>query len=492
VWTGPKMGASTSLAVPEHRNRAGRIRMSEENVFDVGLNLVGGDTPFARQLPFFNWFYPFDLDGDRASSALVALGNVAWSSIRRCAVYIHIPFCDTICTFCPFTRGKYGAKGEVNDYVDAVIREIQLKRSYVGKLHVDSVFIGGGTPSVLEPAQILKLGDCVSTYFDMTKTTEFAVEVEVKSVTPEKLRAFRQIGVNRVSFGVQTFSKPHRSVLRLDAELLQIKRTAEWVNGLFPYTNVDMIYGMAGQEIDDVIKDADCAIQLGTTSIDFYPLNNLAAQIRMHTGFKAEGFRRLNAAERLDQRGQIARHMLARNYHRINGYGYALGNGAPSGIIQTTPKFLYHDILYGYSDDAVVGYGSSAITHAPGYNVYNAAGRAEYVEGVLGRNTLPCSAFAVRDSSEKGVVMFPYRGAVHKGRVPWASVPCDTADALRELIRSGLVKERPATLEVTELGWLFYVNLMYFLMPHEGKVWISKRIAARIAAGHECELTELH
>jgi coproporphyrinogen III oxidase-like Fe-S oxidoreductase len=459
-------------------------------VFDVGLRPGDDEHRFTRQLPVFNWFYPFDR-GTAEPNTLAALAANDWSAIRRIAVYFHIPFCDTICSFCPFVRGHYKTDQDIEAYLEALLREIQLKHPYVGALSADSMFIGGGTPSVLSPEQIVRLGSYIDTYFDTSKITEFAVEVEVKSVTYEKLLAFRRIGVNRISFGAQTFAERYRAAFALDATVSQIARVAEWANDLFPYTNVDIIYGIAGQDLDDVLSDADQAIELGTTSIDFYPLNNLSAQIRMHRALDSAGMQRPTAAQRLNHRRMLREHMLSRNYARINGYGYARRRGRSNDMIERKPKFLYHDILYGYGNDAVIGYGASAVTQIPGYNMYNAASRTRYRDILVDQSSLPCTAYRTAGSPGKGVVTFPYRGSLEKSMVPWDSVSSEVLASLDELLRAGLMTETNMTFEVSETGWLYYVNMMYCLMPKDDKQWISEQIASLVAAGRECESTAL-
>ena len=222
-------------------------RKKDSTLFDVGFNQSEKKHPFERQLPVFNWFYPFSKEEDLITEPIKFLSTYNWSSVGRVAAYFHIPFCETICSFCPFTRGLYKQDEEVDEYLKSLIKELQLKRSLIGKIRVDSIFIGGGTPSVLSPNQIVLLGKNIHTYLDTSKVVEFAVEVDVKSVTLEKLKAFKKIGVNRISFGVQTFSKTHREAMNLVATIDQINQVAKWANRLFEYTNIDIIYGQAGQ-----------------------------------------------------------------------------------------------------------------------------------------------------------------------------------------------------------------------------------------------------
>jgi coproporphyrinogen III oxidase-like Fe-S oxidoreductase len=459
-------------------------------MFDLRLVQQDGLFSFNRQLPFFNWYYPFDVDQDRLTIPLLPFLKFEKLEIKRCAAYVHIPFCETVCSFCPFTRGKYRIEQEIQDYVDAIIREIKFKHSLIGRAKVDVIFVGGGTPSVLNSEQIEVLGRTLHTFLDTSDLAEFTFELEVKSVTREKLEAMRRIGVNRVSFGAQTFSARHRRLFSLDATVGQIHCAAEIANEFFEYTNVDMIYGMAGQSAEELRVDITEALCLRTTTIDFYPLNNLAAQVRMHRLAQKMELQPLPAAQRLQYRRDIDEYLRGRGYSPINGYGYARIDRSKSATIQHLPKFQYHDIVYGYHDDAVLGYGSSALTQLPGYNVYNHASRTDYISRVRD-GALHWEAFRIGDCYEKGVVTFPYRGILEKSRISLDILPPETYAAFQETMDAGLVREEDGIYRLTEHGWLVYVNLMYYLMPAKGKTWISNRIVARMAAGHECEHTAL-
>jgi coproporphyrinogen III oxidase-like Fe-S oxidoreductase len=462
----------------------------DESLFDLKVVPRNGEFTFNRQLPFFNWYYPFDTYQDSLLNPVLPFLEFERHPAKRSAAYLHVPFCDTICSFCPFTRGKYDSEQEIQTYIEALVAEIEFKRSIIGQTAVDAIFVGGGTPSVLTPAQIEVLGEALHTHLDLKKIVEFTFELEVKSATREKLEAMQRIGVNRVSFGVQTFSPLHRSLFSLNATIGQLRDTAEMANGIFDYTNVDMIYGMAGQSPDDLNHDIDEALSLKTTTIDFYPLNNLAAQIRMHKRVHASGLQHLSASQRLQYRRKIDQQLRARGYCAINGYSYSRSKGLNPGPIQHQPKFQYHDIIYGYHDDAMLGYGASALTQLPGYNVYNHPDRDEYISRVRA-GTLPWEAWGVGECCEKGVVTFPYRGTLDKLRIPWNRVSNETMTALEQALTVGLIVDESDTYKVTEFGWLFYVNLMYYLMPSKGKRWVSDRIAKQLNSGRECEQTNL-
>ena len=121
-------------------------------------------------------------------------------------IYIHIPFCERKCTYCAFSSFA-GQKGEIENYLTHLQSEITAfrlknKQKY---LDVDTIFIGGGTPSLLEENQIKNLFECLKNNFNIAQNCEITVECNPNSVTKEKLCCYKRLGVNRLSFGVQSF-----------------------------------------------------------------------------------------------------------------------------------------------------------------------------------------------------------------------------------------------------------------------------------------------
>lgn len=449
---------------------------------------------FNRQLPVFNWSYPFDRDEDLIEDRLAPYVASKQTEVLRRAIYIHIPFCETICNFCPFHRERYKSHSDVEQYVSALVGEMDLKRNFLGRRSVDAIFVGGGTPSLLSPRQIELLGETISRNFDLDRLREFTFEVEVKSVSRENLRAMRDIGVNRISFGAQTFSEEYRRLLSLDAHNELVLHAAALLNSMFPYSNVDLLYGMAGQDTDQLYADLNAAVSLQTTTIDVYPINNLVASTAMHRAIAQADLDFLPATTRLQFRIYIDRFFREHGYAPISGYGYAKNDKTccdAAGPIRHSPKFLYHDIFYGYHDDEIIGYGSSALSQIPGFNLYNFVNRQAYVTEILANGALPHLSFGPLAAPERGIVFFPYRGVLEKSRVAWEDVPGETLLALQTALDEELVVDRGSTYELTKVGWLFYVNLMYYLMPSGGKCWVSKKIEKLESMGRRCGNTEL-
>ncbi|HYH84699.1 MAG TPA: radical SAM family heme chaperone HemW [Pyrinomonadaceae bacterium] len=135
--------------------------------------------------------------------------------MSRAGVYIHIPFCRARCSYCDFATGAYeGALAE--SYVVALTREIEAFDIIRERAEVDTIYFGGGTPSLLTRAQAARILDSVRRRFQVATGAEVTMEMNPGTVTPEGLRAFRAAGINRASFGAQTFD---------DAELRRLGRT---------------------------------------------------------------------------------------------------------------------------------------------------------------------------------------------------------------------------------------------------------------------------
>src|SRR5262245_57171321 len=116
-------------------------------------------------------------------------------------IYLHIPFCSAICSYCNFNRGLFDGALKAR-YVDALAREIGAAGDGTP---ADTVFFGGGTPSLLDPAEIGQLLTACREAYAITSDAEITLETNPETATPERLAAFRTAGVNRISFGVQSF-----------------------------------------------------------------------------------------------------------------------------------------------------------------------------------------------------------------------------------------------------------------------------------------------
>ena len=209
------------------------------------------------------------------------------------AFYIHIPYCVKRCGYCDFNtytpselKIATGLSEVSNSYIDLLLLEIKQAKAQVGSASVPSIFFGGGTPSLMEPFDIGRVITQIRQEFDLNSDAEITMECNPDTVSKENLAAFRQVGVNRVSFGMQS-AVPH-VLATLDRthnpeNLLQVTTWAKEVG--FSEISVDLIYGTPGETLADWQKSIDAALALPITHISAYALiieegTKLAAQIK--------------------------------------------------------------------------------------------------------------------------------------------------------------------------------------------------------------------
>jgi oxygen-independent coproporphyrinogen-3 oxidase len=185
-------------------------------------------------------------------------------------LYVHIPFCSSRCSYCDFATGLYQSE-LAERYVAALIEEIGTSR-YSGA-NVDTIYFGGGTPSLLAPSQLDRILVTLSQHFEIDPAAEVTLEINPGSVTREKLQAFRSLGINRASFGAQTFddrelAKLGRSHTAADA----LKTFTDLRNAGFENISFDLIAGLPGQTLTGWQRNIKQALDLNPEHLSFYLL----------------------------------------------------------------------------------------------------------------------------------------------------------------------------------------------------------------------------
>ncbi len=182
-------------------------------------------------------------------------------------LYIHIPFCKSICNFCPYCKVKY-SKELCNKYIDRLLEEIRL----VGSAHTDkkvttSLYFGGGTPA-LASERLKEITDTVKEYFIITEG--IGVELHPDNVTYEILQLLQDAGVTKISIGVQSFQNKYQNILgRSDFDSEKIKQVLSRFN--FETVSMDFIFALPGQTFEDLKTDIDTAFKIGANHVAIYP-----------------------------------------------------------------------------------------------------------------------------------------------------------------------------------------------------------------------------
>ncbi len=183
------------------------------------------------------------------------------------ALYVHIPFCTGKCTFCVLTKEP---PSHTTKYVNSVLEEAKEWRDYFS--HVETVYVGGGTPTSLSSEELKLLFDGLRETFQIEPDAEISIETTASELTEEKMNMLAELGANRLSVGVQTFNPGIRKVLGRRSGGKEVIKKLNRARQVFPLLTIDLLYAVPGQEKRDVIADLQIGVGTGIDGISLYPL----------------------------------------------------------------------------------------------------------------------------------------------------------------------------------------------------------------------------
>lgn len=187
-------------------------------------------------------------------------------------LYVHIPFCQSKCIYCDF-YSMSDRLHQASEYVDALLIEAEARREEVKGEPITTVYVGGGTPSLLSEMLMEKLVTGLGRIFDMSRVEEFTIEVNPDDVHVDYIRFLRSIGVNRVSMGVQSFRDEDLRLINRRHHAAQAISAVEAISAAgIENVSIDLIYGIPGQSEEDWKKNVEKAISLKVKHISAYSL----------------------------------------------------------------------------------------------------------------------------------------------------------------------------------------------------------------------------
>ena len=295
------------------------------------------------------------------------------------AFYIHIPYCVKRCGYCDFNtytpselKITEGLAQISNSYIDLLLMEIKAAKSQVSQsANVPSIFFGGGTPSLMQPDDIGRVISTIKSEFTLLPDAEITMECNPDTVTKESLAAFRAVGVNRVSFGMQSAVKHVLATLDRTHNPENLLQATTWAKEVgFSEISVDLIYGTPGESLADWQTSIDAALTLPITHISAYALiieegTKLAAQIKR------------GEVAPVDDDLTAEKYLVADKAFTAAGYEwYELSNWAKSGSLSK------HNLAYWLGDNWW-GAGPGAHSHLNGKRFWNVKHPNLYKERVL-------------------------------------------------------------------------------------------------------------
>ncbi len=187
------------------------------------------------------------------------------------SIYIHIPFCERKCLYCDFYSVTETER--VEDFIAALALEITLQKNYGAGSNVETIFFGGGTPSLLTPAQVESILSHLQTTFRIAPDAEVTLEANPGTVADEKLRSFRSLGVNRLSIGIQSFHDHELKCLGRIHDRMEAFRCIDFARAAgFNNTSIDLIYSIPGQTLAEWEDNLGIAVRLAPQHVAAYSL----------------------------------------------------------------------------------------------------------------------------------------------------------------------------------------------------------------------------
>ncbi|RKZ40650.1 MAG: hypothetical protein DRQ49_07715 [Gammaproteobacteria bacterium] len=191
-------------------------------------------------------------------------------------IYVHIPFCAQQCSYCYYRTFTGSRKSEIDRYVDAICREIEIaaERFHLKERPVLSIYFGGGTPTLLDEKSLSKITETLHKHLniDSTNKPEFTVEGEPVTLIQKKADVLKRLGVNRISLGVQSLSDDIIKLSNRQDTEEKVLRAIDFAQGTGAVVNIDLMSGLAGETPDTWAYSVKRALETGVESITVYKM----------------------------------------------------------------------------------------------------------------------------------------------------------------------------------------------------------------------------
>lgn len=274
------------------------------------------------------------------------------------SIYIHIPFCNSICTYCDFCKIFYNKK-YINDYLNNLEQEIKVR--YKSEI-VNTIFIGGGTPSSLDDEEMIRLMNIIE-IFKLNDNYEFTVECNIESITENKLKIMKKYGVNRISIGVESFDNSIIKLLGRNHTKKDVYNKMGIVKRYFSNINIDLIYA-AYDDINILKSDIDCFLKLDIPHISTYSLI-----IEDNTMLK------INGMKNIDEDIDYEMYKYIEDALEKNDYiHYEISNYAKNGYQSK------HNLVY-WNNEEYYGFGLSSTSYINNERITNTKNLRKYLNG---------------------------------------------------------------------------------------------------------------
>lgn len=390
-------------------------------------------------------------------------------SKKTLSLYIHVPFCQTLCSFCGCNvvirkqEKKYG-----DEYLKYLFKEIDLVVKRVGRKKVVKQFHwGGGTPTYLDEEQIERLFNKVNENFEISPDAEIAIEIDPRTIDQSKVQKLKTLGFNRISMGVQDFDPKVQEAVNREQSYELVKKFNDWCRELaFKSVNFDLIYGLPYQTRESFTETVSKVIALKPDRVALYSFAHVP-WLKKHQNKMDQ-----NVLPSSDVKLDIF--LKARSQFLDGGYqAIAMDHFALKGDELTTAfdkGTLYRNFM-GYTvkpADEYIGLGLTSISFLENTFIHNHKALPEYYR-LLEENTLPVERGKVLSTDDQIrqwtinalMCQFQIDKQVFEGRfhVPFDEYYVKEREHVRQCVEDQLIDIENEKIKVTELGKIFIRNV---------------------------------
>ena len=282
-------------------------------------------------------------------------------------IYIHIPFCIQRCHYCDFATYSKDQIAPNTEYVDTLLLEAQKRVNLIPNKNIDSIYFGGGTPSLLPASEIKRIIDGLKNLeLNITSSTEITIEVNPATLTDEKCKTLKESGVNRISIGCQSFDDEHLKRCNREHSVADTMRTIDIVKKYFNNYSLDLLFSLPEQQLEGVYSDLQIIKKVNPPHVSAYCLT-VADKHPMNQG-------RCSDEEQLKMFDLIQGELS-----EINHYRYEISNFSRPGFESI------HNSIY-WTDQPYWGLGLSAHSYfnSPdwGYRFWNSSTYKAYLNDI--------------------------------------------------------------------------------------------------------------
>ncbi|MDQ5904682.1 MAG: hypothetical protein QG672_2276, partial [Pseudomonadota bacterium] len=218
-----------------------------------------------------------------AAGARQASGKLEFRSQPPLSLYIHIPWCVEKCPYCDFNSHKAGASIPEDEYIAALVTDLESSLPLIWGRRIATIFIGGGTPSLLSGEAVDQLLTAIRTRIIIQPDAEITLEANPGTAEAERFAAYREAGVNRLSLGIQSFNPQHLKALGRIHDADEARYAIELAARHFERFNLDLMYGLPQQTLAEAMVDIDTALAFAPKHLSCYQLT-----LEPNTRFAAE------------------------------------------------------------------------------------------------------------------------------------------------------------------------------------------------------------